>query len=274
MPLADGHLADAVFGVRRFRKAEILRHNLAVHQPNQRRFADFQLLRRHVRQMHRVQHAGKNIAIHRRLLHQRLLPVVDHRATLENHLHIHIMQIVQHHKIRQIPRRNRALVVQQEVARRIVAGYLDGQDGICPQPDRLAHNIVNMPPVKQIIGMLVVGSEHAAMGVLLRQQGHQRLQILCSRAFANHDKLPLAQLFQRVVQRAAFVVGIDTGGHVGIERLARKPRRMAINLLVMRLRNDDFLNRTSFTHQHAGIVHHFRQPQHTRMVKIRIDVAP
>ena len=92
-----------------------------------------------------------------------------------------------------------------------------------------------MPLVQQVVGVLVVSAEHAAVRILLRQQRHEGFEILRRRAVANHDELPLAQFFQCVVNGVALVVGIDAGGHVRVERLAGQPRRVAVNLLVMRL---------------------------------------
>ena len=214
---------------------QVFGHNLPVDEANQRCDPNPQLFRRYVRQMERVQHAREDVRVNVRRGDLHLVPVVDELAALEHHLHIHIMQVVQHDEIRQVPRRNRAFVVQQEVARGVVAGNLDGQNRVCAEGNRFADDVVNMPLVQQVVGVLVVGAEHAAVRILLRQQRHEGFEILRRRAVANHDELPLAQFFQCVVNGVALVVGIDAGGHVRVERLAGQPRRVAVNLLVMRL---------------------------------------
>lgn len=91
------------------------------------------LLRRYIRQVERVQHAREDVRVNVRRGDLHLVPVVNQLAALEHHLHIHIMQVVQHDEIRQVPRRNRAFVVQQEVARGVVAGDLDGQNRVAPR---------------------------------------------------------------------------------------------------------------------------------------------
>ena len=57
--------------------------------------------------------------------------------------------------------------------------------------------------------MLVIRAEHAALGILRRQQRSQRLKVPRRRALADHDELSAAQLGQRVLDVGALVVGID-----------------------------------------------------------------
>ncbi len=122
--------------------------------------------------------------------------------------------------------------------------------------------------------MLVIGGEHAAAFKLPLEQGHQRFQVLRRRSFADHDKLTLAQLFQRVFRRVALVVGVYACGGVRIQRVAGKSGRVAVNFFVMRLRYHDFLNGFPVAADHAGIVHHLCQTQHPRVVEIGVDVPP
>lgn len=93
MPVIDAFRVPQVFG-----------HNLPVDEANQRRTPNPQLFRRYVRQMERIQHAREDVRVNVRRGDLHLMPVVDELAALEHHFHIHIMQVVQHDEIRQVPR--------------------------------------------------------------------------------------------------------------------------------------------------------------------------
>jgi hypothetical protein len=92
-------------------------------------------------------------------------------------------------KSRQIARRDGAAVVEQEVAGGVVAGGLDGHDRVCAHGDGALDDIVDVALFQQIVGVLVVRAEHAALGVLAVQQPHQCLQIPGGSALADHDEL-------------------------------------------------------------------------------------
>ena len=154
----------------------------------------------------------------------------------------------------------------------MVAGGLDGDDGVdAVFVDGLAGDVVDVSLFQQIARVLVVGAEHAALGVLRREQGDQRLEIARGRALADHDELAALQLGQRVFQCGAFVVGIDAGGDVGIQILALEARRVAVDLLVVRLRGDDLRDDLRVVVDDAVGVHHLGQTLHSGVVIERVD---
>ena len=96
-----------------------------------------------------------------------LAVIIIQLALFENHFDVKILEIIDDCEIGQIPGSNCAAVIEQEVARRVVAGDLDGQDRVrAVLVDGLAADIVDVPLLQKIVRVLVVRAEHAALGVL------------------------------------------------------------------------------------------------------------
>ena len=193
-------------------------------------------------------------------------------ALLEDHLDVEILEVVDDGEVRQIAGRDGAAVVQQEIARGMVPRGLDGDDRVdAVFVDRLTADVVDVALLEQVVRMFVIGAEHAALGVLRREQRGQRLEVPRCRALADHDELTAAQLRQRVFHVGAFMIGIDAGSNVGVQFLARKAWRVAVDLLVVRLRGDDLRHDLSVVVRDAVGVHHFGEALHTRIVVERVD---
>ena len=210
----------------------------------------------------------------RRFKVAQLAVVPVQNALLEDHFDVEVLEIVDHGEVGQIAGRDCAAVIEQEIARGVVAGGLDGNDGVdAVFVDGLTGDIINVTLFQQIARMLVVGAEHTALGVLRREQGSKRFQIARGGALADHDELASLQLCQRVLHRGAFVVGIDACGDVGVEILALQARRVAVDLLVVRLRGDDLRDDLGVIVDHAVGVHHLGQTLYSGVVVERVDGA-
>ena len=121
--------------------------------------------------------------------------------------------------------------------------------------------------------MLVVGAEHAALDVLVAQQRRERLEVARGGALADHDKLAALELGNGVVELGALVVGVDARGDVGVEVVALEAGCVAVNLLVVRLRGDNFLHDLRVGVDRADEIHHLGQPLHARIVIEAVDGA-
>ena len=201
------------------------------------------------------------------------LPVVHFHALFEHLQDVEILEIVDHHKIRQIAGRNGPPVIEQEVPGRMVAGHLYRQDGVRPPADGLPDVIVDVALFQQVAGVLIVAAEHTPVRVLLRQQGQQRLQVPGGGALPDHDELAPLQLGDGVRRVGALVVGVDSGGNVGVEIIPRQAGGMAVDLLVVGLSGHDLLDDHGVRSDDAGVVHHFRQPLDPGMVIEGVDSA-
>ena len=68
------------------------------------------------------------------------------------------------------------------------------------------------------------------------------------------------------------MVGVDTGGNVGVQVGAGKTGGVAVDLLVVRLRRNDLGNGGGVGGDHAGEIHHFRKTQHPGVVEKAVDI--
>ena len=186
--------------------------------------------------------------------------VVHHQlALLEDSLDVEVLEVVDDDEVPQVARGDGAPVVQQEVPGGVVAGHLHGGDRIHPQADGPLDDVVDMALLQQVVGVLVVGAEHASLGVFVAQQGGKGVQVPGGSALPDHDKLPPLQLGDGVVQVVALVVGIDAGGDVGVQVVAHQIRRVAVDLLVVGLGGHDLLHRLVVPGDDAYEIHHLRQ---------------
>ena len=69
------------------------------------------------------------------------------------------------------------------------------------------------------------------------------------------------------------MVGVDARGHVGVEVFAGKPRRVAVDLLVVRLGGGDFLQHLAVAGHGAHVVHHLRKTPHSWVLVEGVDGA-
>ena len=199
---------------------------------------------------------------------------VEHEPALLVDLeNVEIVEVVDHDEVREEARRDRAAVVEQEVARGVVACALDGDDRIDARLNGPAHDVVDVPLFEQVVGVLIVGTEHAVGVVLRREQGEERVKVARGRALADHDVLSALELGERVLYGAAFVVGVNAGGDVGIQIIARETGGVAVNLLVVRLRGHDLFKHLLVTVRHADVVHHLGKALDAVVLVERVDRA-
>ena len=200
------------------------------------------------------------------------LAVVHHQdALLVDLLNVEGTEVVDDDEVRQIAGGDAAPVVQQEVPGGVVAGHLHGGDGVGPQGDGPLDDVVDVALFQQVVGVLVVGAEHAAVGVLAAEEGHQGVQVPGGGALPDHDILAPLQLGQSILQVVALVVGVDAGGDVGVEVVALEVRGVAVDLLVVGLGRHDLFHRLLVAVDGAHKVHHLRQALDPGMVIEAVD---
>ena len=141
---------------------------------------------------------------------------IGHAAVLEHRLHLEMLERIDDRKVGPVARRDRAMLRQTEVFRRIPRRSRDRRDRVDAARNRFFDDIVDVPQLQQVDGVLVVRAEHTALRARLLEQVDQRLEILRRRAVADHDVLPGAQLLARVVDGKALVVGTDARRRIGL----------------------------------------------------------
>ena len=137
-----------------------------------------------------------------------------------------------------------------------------GDDGVYPRANGAADNIIHVSPFQQVIGVLVVGAEHAVGVIFRREERQKRVQIPGGGSLPNHDILSAAQLRYGVLDPETLVVGVDPGGNVGVERVAGQFRGVAVNLLVVALGGHNLFEYLCVRADDAGEVHHLRETLH------------
>ena len=238
MALDDGDLQNILIDADLVGVAVVGRDDLAGdHADDGARARVAEIVLRQRRDMERVVCALVEIRLDLRLREvAELAVVIVQNALLKDHFDVEILEIVDDGEVREVAGRDGAAVIEQEVARGMVAGGLDGDDRIdAVLVDGLAADVVDVALFQKVTRVLVIGAEHAAVCILRREQRRERLKIPRGRALADHDELAAAELCQRVLDVGALMVGVDAGGDVGIEVLARQTRRVAVDLLVVRL---------------------------------------
>ena len=96
-------------------------------------------------------------------------------ASLVDLLDVEVLEIIDDDEVGQIAGGDGAAVVQQEVPGGVVAGGLDGGDGVSAQGDGLFYDVVDVALFQQVVGVLVVGAEHTAFNIFVAQQGGEGL---------------------------------------------------------------------------------------------------
>ena len=201
------------------------------------------------------------------------LAVKHQLALLVDLENIEILEVVDHDKVREEARRDRAAVVEQEIARGMVARAFDGNDRINARFDGPAHDVVDVALFEQVVRVLVVGAEHAVGVVLRREQREQRVEVAGRCALADHDVLSALELGERVFHGTALVVGVHARSDVGVQVVACEARGVAVDLLVVRLRGDDLFQHLLVGVRDADVVHHFGQALDAVVLVERVDRA-
>ena len=273
VPLDDGDFQDVPLQIHPVGVTVVGGDDLAVHQPDD---APAPLVAEIVgaegADVEGVVGPLREIRLHRRHGHlPQVVAVVPQLALFEYHLHLKVLEIVHHRKVGQVPWGDGSPVVELIIPGGVVAGGLDGDDGIHPLGDGPADDIVDVALVEQVVGMLVVGAEHAAVVVPGRQQGQQGVQVPGRGALPDHDELPQLELQHRILQIGALVVRVDAGGHIGAEIRLPEAGGVAVNLLVVGLGRHDLLQRHRIGGDDAGVIHHLRQAVDPGMVVERVD---
>ena len=168
MPLDDGDLENVVLHVDVVNVAGVLGDDLPGHQTDDGvGTAVLEIVRCQLAEVEGVMGAVDQIGVDLRRGEVTKLAVIHQLAPLIDHFNIKILEIINDNEIGQIAGGDGAAVIEQEVARRVVAGDLDGQDRVrAVLVDGLAADVVDVPLLQKIVRVLVVRAEHAALGVL------------------------------------------------------------------------------------------------------------
>ena len=91
---------------------------------------------------------------------------INQMTTLIYAGYVEVFEILHNGKVSQITGSNGTTVIQQEIPGGMKASNLNYLDGICTHGDSFTADIIHMPFFQKIAGVLVVGAEHTAAGIL------------------------------------------------------------------------------------------------------------
>ena len=167
--LDDGDLQNIVLNADLFGVARVSRDDLArYHTEHGARTVFDEVLRLKVRDVERLMRALDEVRVDLGCFEGRDGLAVEHELAFFIDLkNIEIVKVVDDDKIREEARRDRAAVVEQEVARGVVTRAFDGDDRVDARLDGTAHDVVDVALFEKIVRVLVVRAEHA-VGVILR----------------------------------------------------------------------------------------------------------
>ena len=275
MPLDDRDLEDVVLHADLACVARVGGDDLAGdHAQHAARTALGKALRGERRDVERLVCALCKMRFDLRRVERRDGLAVEHELALLVDLeYVEILKIVDDDEVREEAGRDGAAVIEQEVARGVMRGALDGDDGVDARLDGAADDIVDVSLFQKVVGVLVVRAEHTVGVILRREQRQQRVEVAGSGALADHDILTALDLGKRILHGGALMVGVDAGGNIGIELVAGKPGRVTVDLLVVRLRGDDFFEHLLIARVNTVGVHHLGKSLNAVVLIERVDGA-
>ena len=248
----------------------LLREQLVGNQPDSAAalalWRDEEILRRQRVHEEGVARGLPQVLAHARRVEGEHPPAVHDLPARAVHVaHGHGIQVVEHQHVRRVPRRNRAHAAQAEALRCPQRRHLYARHGRLARLHRAADDVVDVPLAEQVGGVAVVRHQQAALRIRLVKERQQLAQVTRRRALADHHPLPLADALARLLKGRALVVVAHACGDVAVERLAGEQRRVPVDDAPQPLRIGQLGHHLRVAREHAGVVHHLRQPQHARM---------
>ena len=122
--------------------------------------------------------------------------LLRHQFALFVHLlHRELFQIRQHDQVGGIAGGYCTAVRKAEVLTRNKGAHPHRHHRVYPGGNGLADDVVDMPALQQVSGVLVIGHQHTAAAIGLPEQGQQAFHVLGCGTLPHHDVLSAPQLF-------------------------------------------------------------------------------
>ena len=189
--------------------------------------------------------------------------LLRHQFALFVHLlHRELFQIRQHDQIGGIARGYCAAVCKTEVLARDKGAHPHRHHRVYPGSNGLADDVVDMPTLQQVSGVLVVSHQHTAAAIGLLEQRQQAVHVLGCGTLPHHDVLPAPQLFHGFMDVRALMVGLHPGGDIGVQFLPAEEGGVPVDLFASGGAVADLLQ-DLFVRAHCAVgVHQLSQPQY------------
>ena len=281
MPLEHCQLDDLLRHVHAGRCARVLteRNDLFGGQQSVRGQADhplpgagllqLQLLRGDLVHVEGIEHPRKPCFVHGKGGGVQHFALLRHQFALFVHLlHRELFQIGQHDQVGGIAGSYRAAVRKTEVLAGNKGAHAHRHHRVYPGGNGLADDVVDVPALQQVSGVLVIRHQHTAATIRFPEQGQKIFHVLGCRALPHHDVLSAPQLFHGFMDVRAFMVGLHPGGDIGVQLLPAEEGRMSVNFFARSGAVADLLQ-DLFVRAHRAVgVHQLCQTQHPGLLVI------
>ena len=170
-----------------------------------------------------------------------------------------------------VSRRDGAEVPEPVPLGGIERGHHDRVLGRDAGGDRLADHAVDVPVLRDVLGVAVVGAEGDPTRAVLGRERKERLQVPRHRRLANQQPHTGAEPLTALVGRQALVIGANPGGRVGLQSLADEAGRVAVDMLGAF--EPELLELGRQAADDARKVHHLRQAEHPVAAHQGLEIA-
>ena len=129
-------------------------------------------------------------------------------------------------------------------------GILNGR----PAGNRKAHAVIDVTLREDGVRLPVVAAQRDPLGAVLQHDRDQVGEVLACRTLPDENPHPFPALLLRLLEQRAFVIRLNPGGRVRVERAASQARRVAVYPAVSS--SGDLGQQLGVAGHHAGEVHH------------------
>ena len=139
------------------------------------------------------------------------------------------------------------------------------------EPDRIAHDRVDVPVLGDVLRLSVVGAEGHPRRPVLEHERRERAQVPRGRGLPDQEPHPGPQSLQPLLGRGCLVIRADSRRRVGLELAAENAGRVAVD--VVGALDGELGELARRARDHAGEVHHLREPDHPAASEQRLQVT-
>ncbi len=207
----------------------------------------------------------------RRDLARREGRVVHHAPAGQDHMGAALVQVVQHHDVGPLARRDLAAILQAErLGRRKARRAIDGKRGRA-QPDQLPDHVIEVTVFRDVERISVVRAQAHIRAGHVGQKRLQGIQVLRNGAFADQHPHALLQFLARFPGGRGLMLRPYPGGDIGVEVPAQKLRAMAVDVAAAKCL--ELFHAAGILVDDTGIIHELRQPDHLWRIHERHEIG-
>ena len=154
--------------------------------------------------------------------------------------------------------------------RGMMRGHRQRVRGRDAERDGVAHDRVDVPVLRDVLGLAVVGAEGHPVRPELRDERDQRAQVARGGRLADEEPEAGSEALAALLDGERLVVGADPCGGVRLQRVPANARRVPVDPL--RTVDGELRELCRIAADDAGEVHHLRQPDHAPAAQEALEI--